>query len=85
MPLLHRCLVRMKSSATFQQGMQDDGTEGGGPDAPQGEAAHLEGEVACAQHQRDRCGDQVAVIREIDLVDDPNAGTGDGDQAKHQR
>jgi hypothetical protein len=31
----------MKSSATLEQGVQDDGTEGGGPDAAQREAAHL--------------------------------------------
>jgi hypothetical protein len=66
-----------------QQRVQQDRAEGGGADAAQREAAELQREVAGAQHQRDGGHDQVAVLREVDPVVDPDLGARHGDQAEH--
>lgn len=58
----------------FQQGMQDDGIEGGGFDVIQGEVVYFEGEVVCVQYQCDSSYDQVGIVGEIDFVFDLDVG-----------
>jgi methyl-accepting chemotaxis protein-1 (serine sensor receptor) len=80
----HGCPLRRPALLpAAQQRVQDDRAEGRGTDAAQREVAQLDGEVARAQHQRDRGHDQVAVVAEVHLVHHPDAGPGDGDEAEH--
>jgi hypothetical protein len=76
-------------SALAQDLIHDDGAEGGDTDTANGEAAdgQAEGDIAHANHagadgQGDGCRDQVATLREIDPVLNPDATSGDGDQAE---
>ena len=61
--------------------MDQDGAEGRGADAAEREAAELEREIAGAENQGDRRDQQVSAVGEVDLVVDPDARAGDGDQA----
>src|SRR5262245_37636742 len=66
-----------------QELIQNNRPERGGADAAEGEAAQRDSEVAGAHHQGDADGDEVAGAGEVDLVLDPDATGGGGDQAEH--
>ena len=62
--------------------MQEDRPEGCRADAAQGEIAKFQRELPGAQNQRDGGDDEVFGVRKIHPVVHPDAGPGDGDQAK---
>ena len=76
-------------SALAQYLVHDDRAEGGYTDTADGEAANgqAESDIAHANHagaDRQSYGSshQVAALREVDFVLDPDASSGDGDQAE---
>ncbi|MDG5974180.1 outer membrane receptor protein [Hydrogenophaga taeniospiralis CCUG 15921] len=72
-----------RSALAVEQGVEPDRAEGGGADAAEREFAEAQRVVAGAEHQGDGGHEQVLVVREVDLVVDPDLGAGHGNQAKH--
>src|SRR5690349_10684534 len=69
--------------AHMQDVVEDDCPEGGGADAVEGEATERQLEVTGAEDQRDRHGDEVPWIGEVDPVLHPDAPRRRGDEPEH--
>src|SRR5579864_2874675 len=63
-------------SALAKNLVQDDCTEGGNANRAQGKVADVDGKITGTGSQRYRDGNQVATLREIDVVLHPDATAG---------
>ena len=68
--------------AEFHERIEDDGSKCSRADAAEREASDMDREVAGAKDQRDGSNDQIAVVAEVHMVDHPNAGASDGNEAE---
>src|SRR5690606_13979246 len=80
-PAISAPAVRARPSAggrrrSAEQLVEQDGAEGRGPYPAQREAAELDRQIAGTDDQRDADHDEVARIREVDPVLDPDPSAG---------
>ena len=80
---MYNLALRRSGHPAAQQGVKQDRAEGRGANPADRKPAQRQGKIACAQHQRDRHHNQVAVLAEIDPMLHPDARAGHGDQPKH--